>query len=369
MGLRLGDKSIPIDQVKASAYRIPTEEPESDGTLVWDSTTLVLVDVKAGGETGIGYTYADRASAVLVQDKLSKRILGRDAWDVTGNWLALQEEIRNLGRPGIAAMSISAVDAALWDLKAKLLGIPLVSLLGPSQEGMPVYGSGGFTSLSKEKLGQQLLEWISEGINQVKIKVGRDPQVDPERVRAAREAIGPLAKLFVDANGAYGRKQALEMAESFAKEDVSWFEEPVSSDDLEGMRLIRDRAPSAMEIASGEYGYDLFDFRRYLEAGAVDVLMPDATRCLGLSGLLRIGVLGETFSIPLSAHCAPALHLHACCAMPNMRHIEYFYDHARIEQMLFDGASKPVNGILYPDRTRPGLGLDFKHANAERFAL
>ncbi|CAN5815476.1 enolase C-terminal domain-like protein [soil metagenome] len=369
MAIRFGDKSIPIERVNASAYRIPTEEPESDGTLQWDATILVLVEVAAGGETGIGYSYADRSSVVLIQDKLAGVIQEHDALDVPGAWKALQDAIRNLGRPGIAAMAISAIDVALWDLKARLLGLPLVTLLGQALDGLPVYGSGGFTSMTMEQLGQQLCGWAAEGIGRVKMKVGRDPKADPARVRAARQAIGPDVDLFVDANGAYSRKQALALAEVFAEQGVTWFEEPVSSDDLDGMRLLCDRAPAGIEIASGEYGYDLFYFRRMLEASAVDVLMPDATRCSGLSSFLRVGALCEAFGVPISAHCAPALHLHICCAMTNVRHIEYFYDHARIEQRLFDGATRPVGGVLHPDRSRPSLGLEFKRADAQRFAL
>jgi L-alanine-DL-glutamate epimerase-like enolase superfamily enzyme len=187
-------------------------------------------------------------------------------------------------------------------------------------------------------------------------------------VRAAREAIGRHVKLFVDANGAYTRKQALEKAEQFARFGVTWFEEPVSSDDLEGLRLLRDRAPAGMAIAAGEYGYDLSYFQRMLAAHAVDVLQADATRCSGISEFLRVGALAEAFSIPLSAHTAPAIHLHACCSLNNLQHIEYFYDHVRIERMLFDGAVEPVKGVLYPDLTRTGIGLILKERDARKLA-
>jgi len=164
------------------------------------------------------------------------------------------------------------------DLKARLLDLPLITLLGAVRANVPVYGSGGFTSYSMAQLQEQLGGWVADGISRVKMKIGRQPASDLDRVRAAREAIGPGAELFVDANGAYTRKQALATACAFTEFDVSWFEEPVSSDDLDGLRLLRDRAPAGMEIAAGEYGYDLFYFRRMLEAGAVDVLQADATR-------------------------------------------------------------------------------------------
>jgi len=219
------------------------------------------------------------------------------------------------------------------------------------------------------ELQQQLSGWANNGTPRVKMKVGRQPSRDPERVRAAREAIGCEVDLFVDANGAYGRKQALMLAKMFAESGVRWFEEPVSSDDLDGLRLIRDEGPAGMDITAGEYGYDLFYFRRMLEAGSVDVLQADATRCAGITGFLQAAALCSAQPIPLSAHCAPSLHVHPGCALTPVRHIEYFHDHVRIEQMLFDGALLPVHGVLYPDLTRPGMGLELKRADANRFAV
>lgn len=358
-----------IERLDAAAYTIPTDSPESDGTLAWDSTTLVVVEATSAGERGVGYTYTDAAAARLCAHRLAGAVRGRSAMDVGAAWYAMRREVRNVGRRGVVASAIAAVDAALWDLKAKLLGLPMVRLLGAVRDGVPVYGSGGFTSYDEARLRAQLSGWVEAGIRRVKIKVGRAPAEDPDRVRAARDAIGGSTELFVDANGAYARKQALAMAERFAEFGVSWFEEPVPSDDLDGLRLIRDRAPAGMEIAAGEYGYDVVDFHRMLEAGAVDVLQADATRCAGITGFIRAAALCEAFGLPLSAHTAPALHLHVCCALAPVRHIEYFHDHVRIEAMLFDGVRPPRGGVLYPDLARPGLGLELKHADARRYRV
>jgi L-alanine-DL-glutamate epimerase-like enolase superfamily enzyme len=281
----------------------------------------------------------------------------------------MQHAVRNLGRVGIAAMAIAADDAALWDLKARILGLPLASLLGAVRDRVPVYGSGGFTSYPNARLQAQLGGWVADGIPRVKMKIGRDAEADPARVRAARDAIGPHADLFVDANAAYTRKQALGLARTFAELGVSWFEEPVSSDDLAGLRLLRDRVPDGVQIAAGEYGYDLVYFRRMLACGAVDVLQADATRCAGITGFLQVGALCEARLTPLSAHCGPSLHAPLCCAVAPVCHIEYFHDHVRIEHMLFDGALTPVDGCLQPDRERPGLGIDLKEADAARYAV
>jgi L-alanine-DL-glutamate epimerase-like enolase superfamily enzyme len=362
--------TTPISRIAVSAYKVPTDAPESDGTYSWNATTLVLVEATAGGKIGVGYSYADTATATLIRDLLASVVIGTEALAIPAAWSNMVESIRNLGRPGIASMAISAVDSALWDLKAKLLDLSLINLLGALRDAAPIYGSGGFTSYSIEKLQEQLGGWVAEGIPRVKMKIGRDPYHDAQRVRAAREAIGPDAELFVDANGAYGRKQALAMAETFAEESrVSWFEEPVSSDDLEGLRLLRDRGPAGLDIAAGEYGYDLPYFRRMLEAGSVDVLQADATRCAGITGFLRVGALCESRGLALSAHCAPSLHAQPSCALPAFRHLEYFYDHSRIEKLFFDGALTPIDGKLRPDPNRPGFGLEFKRQDAARFAV
>ena len=200
--------------------------------------------------------------------------------------------------------------------------------------------------------------WAGQGIRAVKMKVGAHPDEDVRRVAAARSAIGAHTELMVDANGAYARKQALAFARAFADVGVTWFEEPVSSDDLEGLRLVRDLAPTGMEVAAGEYGYDAPYFRRMLEAGAVDVLQADATRCMGVTGFLQAAALAQASMIPLSAHTAPALHVHLGCAVPAVRHLEYFHDHVRVERLLFEGATEPHDGLLAPDLGRPGLGLE-----------
>jgi L-alanine-DL-glutamate epimerase-like enolase superfamily enzyme len=357
-----------VERLEVSVFVVPTDYPESDGTFVWDATTLVVVEAVAGAERGLGYTYADRATAAVVRDALARVVVGRDAMAPPAAWIAMVRAIRNLGRPGIASMAISAVDAALWDLKARLLDVPLVTLLGQVRAKVPLYGSGGFTSYSIDMLRAQLGGWAAQGFRRLKMKVGRRPEDDVARVRAARDAVGAGVELFVDANGATTRKQALALAERFAELDVRWFEEPVSSDDLDGLRLLRDRAPAGMDIAAGEYGYDAFYFERMLAAGAVDVLQADATRCGGVTGMMQVAALCDAHGVPLSAHCAPSLHAHLGCALGPLLHVEYFHDHARIEQALFDGAPVPRAGELEPDLGRAGMGLALKRVDAARFA-
>jgi L-alanine-DL-glutamate epimerase-like enolase superfamily enzyme len=365
----VAELSPAIERVTARAFRIPTDAAEADGTIAWKATTFVMVEVEAGGTSGIGYSYADQGAAALVDDLLASCLLGKPAADIPAHWQVMLAAVRNIGSRGIARCAISAIDVALWDLKARLLGVSLVSLFGAARHNVAIYGSGGFTSYDLKTLQRQLAGWVEhDGCRWVKMKIGTHPDEDFGRVKAAREAVGP-AGLLVDANGAYDRKEALAFADRFADLGVSWFEEPVSSDDLEGLRLLRDRAPAVMEIAAGEYGYDPFYFRRMLEAGAVDVLQADATRCGGYTGFLKAATLADAWGLPLSAHTAPALHLPVCCAAPRLRHLEWFHDHVRIEAMLFEGAPVPANGVIAPDLGRPGHGLSFRHKEAERFAV
>jgi L-alanine-DL-glutamate epimerase-like enolase superfamily enzyme len=360
-------QEVAVQELQVSAYTVPTDAPESDGTLHWDSTTIVVVQAHAGDVCGVGYTYADLATLTLVDSKLAGVIRGMDALAPQAAWAAMVKAIRNLGRPGIASMAIAAVDCALWDLKARLLELPLCHLLGMARDRVPVYGSGGFTSYSLLRLTEQLSCWVEQGIPRVKMKVGTSPDLDPARVIAAREAIGPNAELFVDANGAYDRKQALALAERFrADAGVGWFEEPVSSDDLQGLSLIRDRGPTGVQIAAGEYGYDLPYFRRMVDC--VDVLQADVTRCAGVTELLRVDGLCRAHGIGLSLHCGPSIHLHPALALDRLVHLEYFHDHTRIERLLFDGVVSPVDGALHPSLDRPGNGLELKRADAERYA-
>jgi L-alanine-DL-glutamate epimerase-like enolase superfamily enzyme len=282
----------------------------------------------------------------------------------------MQHAVRNLGRPGVAAEAIAAVDIALWDLRSRLLEEPLVVALGAAHDATPIYGSGGFTSYDDDALQSQLRGWVEAGIPRVKMKVGRDPDADAARVMAARSAIGDETELFVDANGAYARKQALLWAHRFAERDVRWFEEPVSSDDLEGLHQLREQGPPGMDIAAGEYGYDLPYFQRMLDAGAVDCAQADVTRCLGITGVLKVGALCDARSMDLSLHCAPQISAQVGAAVWHLRHLEYFHDHVRIEQMAFDGVLQPqAGGVLRPDRTAPGHGLTVKHTDLEQFRV
>lgn len=361
-----------IEKLDVKVYKIPTTAAESDGTLTWTATTVVCVEPIAGGMTGLGFSFATGACARLIDDVLSEVVVGTDAMDVPRCWSAMVRAIRNFGRPGVTSMAIAAVDIALWDLKARLLDLPLTTLLGQVHDGVAIYGSGGFTSLTDDELANQLGGWVhGQGIPRVKMKVGQAwgscPQRDLQRAAVARASIGDHAELFVDANGGYSTKQALRMASEYQDLGVTWFEEPVSSDHLAALHEIRSQ--THMDVTAGEYGYDLFYFEAMCRAGAVDCLQADVTRCAGITEWIRVAALAEAHGLEISGHCAQSLHLHPACAVQNVRHLEYFADHARVERILFDGVLDPVDGKLHPDLSRPGIGLDLKSADAERYRI
>jgi L-alanine-DL-glutamate epimerase-like enolase superfamily enzyme len=345
-------------ELAVSAYTVPTDAPESDGTFAWDATTLVVVEC----DGGLGWTYAPAAAGALIEQLLAPALDDLD--DVPGAWASMLAAIRNAGPWGLAMYALSAVDIALWDRRARRLDVSLAGLLGRRRETVDVYGSGGFCSYSDARLREQLGGWVEEGIPRVKMKVGRGR--DEARVAAARDAIGDGAELMVDANGAWDVATALRMATVFAEHGVRWLEEPVSSDDPAGLRMLRGRVPG-MAIAAGEYASSAFAFQALL--GSVDVLQADVTRCGGITGFMAADALCFAHATPLSAHCAPALAVHPMAATQQGRHIEWFHDHVRIEAMLFDGAPVPQAGALRPDPAAAGHGMTLKRRDAERYRV
>jgi L-alanine-DL-glutamate epimerase-like enolase superfamily enzyme len=358
---------VTITRLSASAYTIPTDSPEADGTLAWDKTTMVLVEISNGDYDGVGWTYAGPSAVGIIDDHLSSVVVGTDEMEIPRTAEAMARTVRNLGRPGLVDCAISAVDIALWDLKARTLGVALSDLFGRARPSVPVYGSGGFTTYDDDTTESQLRGWVeAEGIPRVKIKIGEswgtDPERDLHRVALARQVIGN-ADLYVDANGGYRVKQAIRLGRTMSENSgVTWFEEPVSSDNLAGLHQIRQSFDG--DVAAGEYGYTLGYFARMLQAGAVDCLQADVTRCGGYTVWLRAAALAEAHHVEISGHCAPNLHAPVAAAVPNLRHVEYFYDHHRIETMLFDGALPPTGGSMTPDSSRPGHGLSLRAAEA-----
>lgn len=360
--------TAPITSVRASSYEVPTDRPESDGTLAWDSTTIVVVEVSSPQGRGIGWTYGHEAAAELVRTTLASVVIGAGDAEPRGLWRQMIGAVRNIGRQGIAALAISAVDIALWDHHARCLGLPLVDALGRHHDSVPAYGSGGFCTYCPDEVAAQLGGWAEAGFGAVKMKVARHPPDDPARLRAAREASGSEVTLMVDANGAFTYQQARRWAEVYADFDVRWYEEPVTSDDPAALRRLRSTVPPGIEVSAGEYGWDPWYFQELLAEEAVDCLQADVTRCGGFTGFTQVAAMSEAHHVDLSAHTAPLLSAHAGCATRRFRHLEWFHDHVRIERRLFDGFLEAADGRLHPDPDRPGLGVELRRADAESMA-
>jgi L-alanine-DL-glutamate epimerase-like enolase superfamily enzyme len=359
--------STRIEHVAVHVYDVPTiDQPERDGTAAWSKTTAVLVELRASGVTALGYSYVTAAAAKVISELLEPCIRGADPFAHPMLHARMVRAVRNHGREGVCACAIAAVDTALWDLRARLLGVPLSRLLGVARDEVPTYASGGFTSTPLDELTREVEAYVAAGHQRIKIKIGQPMASALERARVVRDAVGEHVELMVDANGAFTVKEALTLVPRLQELGVGYFEEPVSSDDLEGLRLIREH--SQLAVAAGEYGYDAMYFRHMLETGAVDILQADATRCLGITGFMEADALCDAFGRPLSAHCAPALHVHAGRAALRLVHLEHFFDHVRVEALLFEGAPTVRDGCLVTDWDAPGLGLSLRSAEAERFA-
>lgn len=346
-----------ITEISTAVYRFPTPEPEADGTLQWDATTAVTVTLRADDKVGLGWTYSAGAAAEVIQDKLATAIEGLSAFDIADGWAAMHRAGRNLGTKGLVMQALSAMDIAWWDLKARLLDISLPGLFGRCRREIPVYGSGGFTTLTESELEKQVDWWRSAGCSAMKIKIGEaagdNVDRDLERVRQLAKFAGDDVELMVDANGGYTIGPARRVGAALDDLGVTWFEEPVSSDDTSG--LAQMRGCLRLDIAAGEYAADVYDVRALLPA--VDCLQLDATRCGGYTGWLRGAALAQSWNLPVSAHCAPSLHASVAAAIPNLRHVEWFVDHARLEPLLVDGLPTVREGALQLDGDEPGHGM------------
>jgi len=352
-----------VERVDWQVRNFPTPEPEADGTLEWSATTAVVVQLESRGCVGVGWTYSSPAAAAVVEHHLAGVVRGRPVPDVEAGWQAMHRAGRNLGTRGLFLQAMSAVDVAWWDLKAQVLGVPLPDLLGRCRDTVPIYGSGGFTTMTDDQLAAQVSQWSELGCRAMKIKIGeswgRCVERDLARVERLRGLAGDEVVLMVDANGAYSLGQALRVGQRLDELGVEWFEEPVTSDDVDGLSWLRDRL--RCDVAAGEYVSEVDDLRALVPA--VDCVQLDATRCGGYTGFLRGAFVAAASHREVSAHCAPALHAPVAAAVPNLRHVEYFADHARLEPSLLEGIAPVHDGALVPVHDRPGAGWTLRSVN------
>lgn len=355
-----------MTECEVAVYRVPTPQPEADGTAAWSATTVVVVRIGEEGEQGLGWSYTEPAAASVVTGAIAPLLQDADLDDIPELRHRMQRRLRNAGATGIAASALSAVDTALWDLKARRHRIPLPDLLGRARDSVRIYGSGGFTTYDDATTAAELEHWLELGASAVKIKVGEsfgtDADRDLARVALARSVVGGAVEVFVDANGGYSVKRAVRMGQVLRELDVRWFEEPVSADFPR--RLAEVRRQTAIDVAAGEYVWRTGDAEALLEADAVDCLQLDVTRCGGYSGFLECSAMAAGRGLDVSVHCGPHLALPVALSVPNLRHIEFFIDHERVDEALFDGLPRVVDGALVSRADAPGHGIGIR-ADAE----
>lgn len=353
-----------IEKIEVKYFKIPTKTPESDGTLEWLSTGLVTVELHAQGSTGLGYTYADKSTAEFIVEHGIPHLLKKNVIDHCMLFDELKKNSRNLGNAGISSMALSAMDIALWDLKAKVLNLSIQDLLGHKRKSAPFYGSGLFLNNDMSSIQNQIQHFQKKGIKKFKMKIGDGLATDFERIRLIKDLLEEDAELFVDANGFYGHKEAMTLAMSLAEWNVTWLEEPVSSDDISNMQLLREGFPSTVNLVAGEYCYQISDVLRLLKEKAIDIIQFDATRCEGVTGLLRASHLAYAYNIPVSTHCAPLLHGNLGLCIENLYNCEYFYDHVLIEESYFSSQGEYKSGEFLPAPEQKGFGW-FLNSNRE----
>lgn len=358
-----------IRAVRADHYRIPLPAVLSDSThgalRAFDLVTVRLHD--ADGAEGVGYTYTvgtgGAAVHALVARDLAPLLAGREADRLEQCWQAMWWALHYGGRGGAQALAISAVDIALWDLRARRQGAPLWRLLGGFDPRVPCYAGGIDLDFPLDALLRQTGEHLARGFRAVKMKVGRPSlRDDVERVRAMRAHLGPDFPLMVDANMRWSVDEAIRAARALREFEPVWLEEPTIPDDVAGhARILRE---GGLPIAAGENLHTLYEFRQLIEAGGVSFPEPDVTNCGGVTTFLKVAHLAEAFNLPVTSHGAHDLTVHLLAAVPNRSYLEvhgFGLDRFLAEPLhLEDGMA------IAPDRPGHGLVFDWKGLDAVR---
>ncbi|MBL8670805.1 MAG: mandelate racemase/muconate lactonizing enzyme family protein [Alphaproteobacteria bacterium] len=318
---------MPIAAVETGHYRVPLPVALSDsthGTITHFEVVTVRVRDQAGAE-GVGWTYTVGAGGGAVADLIGRHcaplLLGQDADRIEALWQRLWWGLHYGGRGGQTSMAVSAIDIALWDLKARRLGVPLWRLLGGHDPQVPAYAGGIDLDFPLDRLLEQTEANLAKGFRAIKMKVGRPRLADDlARVKALRARLGPDMPLMVDANMRWTADQAIRAARAFRDHDVFWLEEPVIPDDVAGhARVLRD---GGLPVAAGENLHTLWEFQQLIAAGGVSFPEPDATNCGGVTVWMKVAHLAEAANLPVTSHGAHELHVHLLAAVPNRSYLE-----------------------------------------------
>lgn len=323
------------------------------------------------GLEGLGVGQASPGVRDVIDSALRHILIGQDPMNIEKLWSDMFWAVRGYGRRGLAFLAVSAVDIGLWDLKAKALGMPLYKLLGPYREAVPVYGSGGWTNYTVDELVAEMEGYVDQGIPRIKMKVGKDfgsaEREDIERVAAVRSAVGHDVALYIDANNGYYTKQAIYMAREFEEYQVGWYEEPVLADDIPGLAEIR-RA-TTIPLASGEMEYTKYGFRDLITGGGADIVQPDVVRVGGVTEWMKVAHMAEAFNLQVAPHMAQLVHMHVCCAIPNLKAMEYANMYLAADEVWYTEFPTQKDGFLTPYHDKPGLGLELDPYSVEKWSV
>ena len=323
------------------------------------------------GLQGLGLGGGAQAARAVIEGTLKPLLIGQDPLHIEKIWDDLFWAVRGVGRKGLAFCAISAVDVALWDLKAKFFEVPLYQLLGPYTEKVPIYGSGGWTHFNLDELLAEQTGYVDRGMKSVKMKVGKDfgqsEQEDIERLAATREAVGDDIEILIDANNGYYAKQAIRMAKAFEPYRVGWFEEPVLADDIEGLAAVA-RAID-IPVATGEHEYTKLALRsdrsrrgRHRSAGR--------RRVGGITEWMKVAHLAHAFNLPVAPHAYQLVHLHLACATPNLRIVEYLGAVEEADKIFYTEFPQPdPDGMWAPYPDKPGLGLELDPTAVKKYSV
>jgi L-alanine-DL-glutamate epimerase-like enolase superfamily enzyme len=330
----------------------------------------LFVHIKtASGQEGLAPGLA--LSRDVIQRVLKPALVGQDPLCIEKLWDDMFWRVRGFGRKGVAFCAISAVDIALWDLKAKLFGVPLYRLLGPYTDRVPIYGSGGWTSYSEAELVREQTGYVERGIPRVKMKVAKDfghaEAEDVQRLKAVRKAVGDEVEIYVDANNGYYAKQAIGMARHLADYNVKWFEEPVLADDIAGLAAIA-RAID-IPVATGEHEYTRYGFKELIAQGGADIVQPDVGRVGGVTEWMKVAHLAHAFNLPVAPHAVQLVHLHLACCTPNLKVVECLGTADETDRLWYTEFPEQRDGYWSPYPDRPGLGLELSPEAIRKYAV
>lgn len=319
------------------------------------------------GETGIGWTFTSdygggEAVKSLLDTVLVKRVIGRDPMEVETLNDELWQFTHRLGH-GITSMAIAAIDIAIWDLRARRHGISLAKELGQVRDTVPAYGSGKASpSLPLNELVELSAGYVASGFQAIKLRVGRQPELDDQRVGAVREAVGPAVRIMCDANERLDLPTALRLGRKLAEHDIYWLEEPLLTQDLESYRRLRAALP--MAIAMGEHIFSARDFLPYIASGAIDVVQPDMCLMGGVTQAMRVGRIADAHGLALAPHFMTDLHVHLAAALPRATYVEYY---PFMDDLLSVGLAVRNGEVVVP--SGPGHGVSFTRDSWKRYLV